>query len=280
MSQTETMADDLDRAAALVAEADGLMILAGAGMGVDSGLPDFRGPSGFWKVYPALRGIPFEKMSTPFWFDSDPARAWGFFGHRLNLYRQAVPHAGFERLLRWGKQKRDRFFVVTSNVDGQFQKAGFPEEQLLEIHGTIHQMQCSWHCCSQLLDYEGWSPEIEEEALRCVSTLPTCPKCKRSARPNILMFNDSAWVSTRSDLQAERFDAWLTEHRSLRLAVIEIGAGQHVSTIRQMSQGLGYPIVRINPRDNDDSAGVIPLRLPAGEALAELDRRLAAKGEG
>lgn len=276
MTLAEDSSSELDRAAQILAESEGLVMMAGAGMGVDSGLPDFRGPTGFWKVYPALRGIPFEKMSTPFWFDSDPARAWGFFGHRLLMYRSASPHAGFGRLLAWGKERQGRFFVVTSNVDGQFQKAGFPEEQVLEVHGTIHQLQCGWHCTSELRDYSDWSPEVDEQALRCLSPLPTCPKCGRTARPNILMFNDSAWVTTRSDQQAERYDRWLKEQKSRRLAVIEIGAGKSVSTIRYMSQSLDLPVIRINPRDNAESTGVVPLRMSAGEALAALDQRLGS----
>jgi hypothetical protein len=69
--------------------ADALLIGAGAGMGVDSGLPDFRGPEGFWKAYPPFRGRQFSELSTPHWFRTDPGLAWGFFGHRLNRYRAA-----------------------------------------------------------------------------------------------------------------------------------------------------------------------------------------------
>lgn len=266
--------ENLHQAAQAITQAEGLLILAGAGMGVDSGLPDFRGPTGFWQAYPALRGIPFEKMSTPFWFESDPTRAWGFFGHRLRLYRETIPHPGFAQLLSWAKTKANNFFVVTSNVDGQFQKAGFPEEQLLEVHGTIHHLQCSWHCTSQLLRYDEWQPLIDEQVLRCQSELPTCARCGRVARPNILMFGDSAWVSKRSDDQAERLQTWLQPRKTSRLVVIEIGAGQAVQTIRSLSRSLGFPVIRINPRDNDDSPGVIPLRLGAMDAIAQITAHL------
>ena len=64
-----------------------LLVAAGAGMGVDSGLPDFRGNEGFWKAYPPLAklGIQFEEMANPRWFRDDPRLAWGFYGHRFNL---------------------------------------------------------------------------------------------------------------------------------------------------------------------------------------------------
>ena len=74
-------------AASLIANADALIIAAGAGMGVDSGLPDFRGNEGFWKAYPALgkAEIDFTSIASPNAFASAPQLAWGFYGHRLSL---------------------------------------------------------------------------------------------------------------------------------------------------------------------------------------------------
>ncbi len=79
----------LEQAADLVHQADALIVCAGAGMGVDSGLPDFRGNDGFWKDYPALgrARMEFTSVATPYTFRSDPTLAWGFYGHRLLLYR-------------------------------------------------------------------------------------------------------------------------------------------------------------------------------------------------
>ena len=73
-------------------------------MGVDSGLPDFRGNEGFWKAYPPLAklGIQFEEMANPQWFNDEPNLAWGFYGHRLNKYRKTAPHAGFSILKKMG----------------------------------------------------------------------------------------------------------------------------------------------------------------------------------
>src|SRR5437660_6530807 len=87
----------VQRAAEALASAEALLIGAGAGMGVDSGLPDFRGDGGFWKAYPAYEklGLNFIAMANPSWFARDPTMAWGFYGHRLNLYRGTRPHAGF-----------------------------------------------------------------------------------------------------------------------------------------------------------------------------------------
>ena len=111
----------LEHAAELIEQADALVIAAGAGMGVDSGMPDFRGQQGFWAAYPALAaaGIDFTSIANPKGFVQDASRAWGFYGHRLSLYRQTVPHAGFAILKRWADAMPLGATVFTSNVDGQ-----------------------------------------------------------------------------------------------------------------------------------------------------------------
>ncbi len=121
------MTDAIHGAAAALRSARALVVTAGAGMGVDSGLPDFRGDHGFWKAYPPYEklGLSFVDAANPAHFERDPAFGWGFYGHRLQLYRETMPHEGFRMLLRWSERLDLATFVVTSNVDGQFQKAGF-----------------------------------------------------------------------------------------------------------------------------------------------------------
>ncbi len=113
-------------------------------MGVDSGLPDFRGPEGFWNAYPPYRalGLEFAEIADPVHFAEDPELAWGFYGHRLALYRATTPHAGFAVLRRWAATRPARVF--TSNVDGQFQVAGLTGVH--ECHGSIHHLQCTVDC--------------------------------------------------------------------------------------------------------------------------------------
>ena len=103
------MNEKIELIANLINKSQAILITAGAGMGVDSGLPDFRGKEGFWKAYPALEkhGIRFEQMANPHWFDEKPLMAWAFYGHRFNLYKETVPHKGFEILKKWCMQKND-----------------------------------------------------------------------------------------------------------------------------------------------------------------------------
>lgn len=271
------------RAAAMIRQAGALVVTAGAGMGVDSGLPDFRGDEGFWCAYPPYRrlGIAFEDAANPAHFARDPAFGWGFYGHRLALYRRTVPHAGFALLRRWSERFGLPLFVVTSNVDGQFQRAGFAEEALEEIHGSIHHLQCAEGCTSSIWRNEE-EVEVDEAPMRS-RTLPRCPRCGGMARPNILMFGDWGWIPDRSREQHRRFEQYLAPWRgaanSTSLAVIELGAGTAIPSIRRLSEQLGRlpsaTVVRINPREPGIAAPHLSLATGALAGLAAIDRALA-----
>ena len=177
-------------AADVIRQAQALIITAGAGMGVDSGLPDFRGTSGFWQAYPpyAKRGLSFAEAANPLHFQRDPSFGWGFYGHRCNLYRSTTPHEGFHILQRWIRRTNVGHFIVTSNVDGQFQKAGFDESDILEVHGSIHHLQCLEPCHDSIWPNDEIF-DIDTQAMRSRS-IPRCPRCGSVSRPNILMFGD------------------------------------------------------------------------------------------
>lgn len=259
----------IGRAAALLAEADGLLVAAGAGMGVDSGLPDFRGAAGFWRAYPPLRrlGLAFHDMASPATFDDDPRLAWGFYGHRLALYRATRPHAGFAILRALARRMPDGGFVFTSNVDGQFQRAGFDPDAIVECHGSIHHLQCTRPCCDAIWPADGVLPEVDMDACRLRSALPGCPRCGALARPNILMFNDGAWLPDRTEDQYARLARWRAGLR--RPAVIELGAGVDIPSVRRMAESLGVPLIRINPREAAVRNGVA-LEMGALAALRAL----------
>ncbi len=254
MEKKQERISDIEMARNALKEADALLITAGAGMGVDAGLPDFRGDEGFWRAYPAAkkRGLRFVELANPHWFEADPALAWAFYGHRLHLYRETVPHPGFTMLLEAAKRKKE-WFVFTSNVDGQFQKARYDEERIVECHGSIHHLQCTV-CDAGIWSAEGVDVPIDEEKFRALSW-PRCHRCGATARPNILMFGDWGWDASRTDAQQERFDDFLQRCivRKLKMAVVEIGAGTAVPTVRltgeRIARQLEAKLIRINPRE-------------------------------
>ena len=267
--------ENLQKAKQLLEESDALFITAGAGMGVDSGLPDFRGVEGFWNAYPKAKelGLRFEEMANPEWFESDPQLAWAFYGHRLHLYRDTVPHEGFKLLLELSNTKKYGAHIFTSNVDGQFQKAGFREDQIMECHGSIHHMQCIDNCQGMLWSADETFIEIEE-GFKAKEPLPSCPFCGAIARPNILMFGDFGWEYGRTNGQRERLSSWMDtlEEEGAKLAIVEMGAGTAVPTVRNTSEQIAkrfeVPLIRINPRESFGAE--IQLTMGAVEALQEI----------
>jgi NAD-dependent SIR2 family protein deacetylase len=274
----ESVQENIKKAIEAIKESDALFITAGAGMGVDSGLPDFRGNSGFWKAYPPIAklGLSFSEMANPVWFEKKPNMAWAFYGHRLNLYRQTVPHKGYKMLLDIGKKKKYGYFVFTSNVDGQFQKAGFDDAFIEECHGSIHHLQCTQPCSSEIWDASQLKINIEMDLFEAANPLPKCKKCGALARPNILMFSDWNWISYRSVEQGERLDAWIETMLDLnaRVAIIEMGAGHAVPSVRLKSQSVFGKVksyfIRINPRDFDVPDGGIALPMGAAEGIEKI----------
>jgi NAD-dependent SIR2 family protein deacetylase len=279
-NRMEDQQDAIVQAAEAIASAKALMVGAGAGMGVDSGLPDFRGQQGFWRAYPPLAklGLDFVDMANPMWFDQDPELAWGFYGHRLNLYRATAPHGGFGILRRWAGEMEGGLFVFTSNVDGQFQKAGYAEEEIVECHGSIHHLQCGRVCRDVIWSAAETVVEIDERSFRAVGPLPKCPACSGIARPNILMFGDWGWVPHRSSAQEVRLQAWLSAALDQRLAVMEFGAGRAVPTVRSMCERVasrhGGTLIRVNPREPEGPPGTISIETPALETLRSIDTKL------
>lgn len=270
--------DKVAQAGAAIQAADALLITAGAGMGVDSGLPDFRGAEGFWRAYPAIAklGLSFEEMANPAWFRENPHLAWAFYGHRLNLYRTTVPHHGFSQLLEMGSARARGYFVFTSNVDGQFQRAGFAPERLVECHGSIHHFQCSESCSDEIWDASGETVNIDDSSFRALEPLPKCRNCPALARPNILMFGDWSWLGHRSDAQQQRLAAWLDNlgQASTKLVVIELGAGGVIPTVRHASERalerLDGQLIRINPREHGVPDGQIGLPFGAAEGIRRI----------
>jgi NAD-dependent SIR2 family protein deacetylase len=260
--------DACKQAALAIAGAKSVLLTSGAGLGVDSGLPDFRGKEGFWRAYPPIAklGLEFSELATPVWFEKDPKLAWGFYGHRMMLYRGTAPHRGYDIMRNWQQLPHNKnVFVVTSNVDGAFQKAGFTEEQICEIHGTLDFVQCMNPTCGRsdpIFSSHPFTVEVDMERLHAnPATWPICDHCRSMARPNVLMFGDWGWNGDRTTEQRQRLHEWTQAAvRKGPVVVVEIGAGRAVPSIRHFSEnwsstaskcGSKSTLVRINVRESE-----------------------------
>ena len=237
-------------------------------------------------------------MSNPQWFEKDPSFAWGFFGHRYNLYSSTEPHEGFKMLLNWAKEKELGYFVFTSNVDGHFQKAGFDPDAVAECHGSINFMQMADTTLSEQIwpVAKGTVYDVDMDTLRLRGDLPQGPpdSPRALARPNILMFGDWGWQPDRTHEQMQRYQEFrrrLGTECSKRhndgnkpdVVVIEIGAGLAVPTVRYEGEDLTAKrqhykamLIRINPNEAQipDKAKDISLSIGGLPALKEIEKYL------
>lgn len=243
---------DLNHFKSFLNSTEGLILLTGAGMGVDSGLPTYRGKNGsYGQLTGERQGSIFEIM-TPKYLEEHPVYMWERFFRRIREFRKIEPHRGFEVLKNWTQHYvRGNYFVLTSNIDSMFQKAGFAPEKIYELHGNIHQVQCARPCRTDWVAPYHLLFGVERERLT-TSELPRCPHCGYLLRPNTYLFRDKSFVRLHTDAQRAAYFAFLEKQGGKRLLALEIGAGTHVQSIRMHTRRLmrQFPdllVVRINP---------------------------------
>ncbi|TCG09299.1 RNA polymerase subunit sigma [Paraburkholderia steynii] len=265
---------DIQRAADWIRHADAIIIAAGAGMSVDSGLPDFRGTAGLWtSLLPTgMTERDVGSLTQGDCFEKKPVDAWQFYGRALQVCRQCTPHAGYAMLRRWAERTRYGAFVFTSNVDGHFQAAGYDESRIVECHGTLNFMQCGEPCCDGIWASGSLMDDVDVDALS-PSTMPRCPQCGHLSRPNFLLFDDNRWVETRTSAQWERLRIWLRPVQ--RPVVIELGAGTAVPSVRMFAESIRGPLIRINLDESEVTGDGVGLRGAALDVLTAIDAALA-----
>lgn len=302
----EEITKAIDKVAEALLNCDAWMVTAGAGMGVDSGMPDFRGKTGLW--HDRETPITWEETSDEKWFTQDPAFAWGMFYTRLDMYRTKTPHEGFQVLLKWAAELGKPYYVFTSNVDGHFQKAGFPEEKVVACHGDFSKLQCADRMCMDPKNPEDqlWSADCIPKGLGADGGIDKnytfadpaaldasyfhCPRCGKLSRPNVWMCKDRNYVSRKSSHDKyDQFAKWKDDLQKAqaKVVVFECGGGMVIPSIRVESEdmvdwcGDGSLLVRMNPKDtNVPAERAAGLPLGCREALERIDQRLHAVRRG
>lgn len=197
--------DALDTIAGWLRAADAIVVLTGAGISTESGIPDFRGPNGVWTKNPGA-----EKTATLSYYVSDPEirkRAWR---NRLEseIWR-AQPNAG-HRALAELEQKANLHTLVTQNIDGLHQAAGTSSEKVVEIHGTVHGVKCL-EC--------GWRGPMEEtlERVRAGEEDPRCLGCGGMLKSATISFGENLVPEDllRAERAAQECDLFLALGTSL-----------------------------------------------------------------
>jgi NAD-dependent deacetylase len=143
-----------------------IVVMTGAGVSADSGIPTFRGAGGLWRNFRA------EELATPEAFRRDPNLVWEWYEWRRGLIRDAKPNAAHEALARL-----DDAVIVTQNVDGLHARAG--SRDVVELHGNIFRVRCVREGTSQM-------HEAAFDALP-----PHCANCGALLRPGVVWFGEA-----------------------------------------------------------------------------------------
>jgi len=188
-------------------DAKHVVILTGAGVSAESGVPTFRGAGGFWKEYVA------QDLATPQAFRRDPSLVWEFYHYRREVMLEKQPnpaHVAIAQAEQQLKQDGKRLVVITQNIDELHKRAG--TQNLLELHGSLFRTLCT-ECgdvtenydspiCEALRDKGKPDPKTPSAKIP-VSQLPKCSKCSGLLRPAVIWFGESLDDNVTDDAMTE-----------------------------------------------------------------------------
>jgi len=244
----------VERLAELVRTSQPCVVLTGAGISTESGIPDFRSSTGIW-----AHVDPMEVASIDA-FHADPEKVWDFYARRLAVLDEAQPNAG-HRALAELEERGWVDAVVTQNIDGLHQRAG--SRDVVEVHGSIRTSSCL--ACGHVVPLE-----------RVVELLPmpACPACGRILKPDVVMFGEllpEAAIDRAVRLASEA-GVLLVVGSSLEVYPV---AGLPLETL---GGGGRVAIVNRGATQFDRDAAVV-IDAGAGETLAALRAALAERPE-
>ena len=239
-----------------------IVVLTGAGISAESGIPTFRGKEGYWTV--GSREYHPQELATHAAFEQMPWDVWAWYLYRRGVCRSAAPNAAHLALAQLDCE------LITQNVDGLHRRAG--SRRLYPIHGDIDKMRCAADCCLDRWPIPAGVPALAkgEAVSDATKALLVCPSCGEMARPHVLWF-DEAYDEPRFHLDTVR------ELASVAALCVVVGTSAQTNLpwqVVMLAARNGATIVDINPVANPfgdiavRSGGVI--RAPSAVVLPAL----------
>ena len=149
-----------------------VLVITGAGVSAESGIPTFRGKDGYWRNLDPI------KLATAEAFARDPELVWQWYRERRRRICNAQPNAGHEAIARLA-QRAGEFLLVTQNVDDLHERAGLAKAEIVQVHGDIFVTRCS-HCDFKQNDHD----HGQEDGI------PRCTQCDALMRPGVIWFGE------------------------------------------------------------------------------------------
>ena len=168
--------DKLDAVVSLLAEAQHILCVTGAGISAESGIPTYRGIGGLYDDVDTPEGIPIEDALSGDMMRRKPAVTWKYL-HQIEACSRGASFNRAHEVLSAFEERFERVWILTQNVDGFHRRAG--SRNVIDIHGDVHHILCTG--CdyrTTVDDYTGLAP------------LPMCPECSDALRPDVVLFGE------------------------------------------------------------------------------------------
>jgi NAD-dependent protein deacetylase/lipoamidase len=249
------MEPSVRRLAELVRERQPCVVLTGAGISTESGIPDFRSPTGIWAEYDPM------EYATISAFSRDPVKVWEFYALRFEALTRAEPNEGHHALAELERRGLIRA-VVTQNIDTLHERAG--SREVVEVHGSIREAECV--VCGERV------PLGEVVELLRDRPAPPCPRCGEILKPGVVMFGEL--------LPEREIDRAFELAREAALLLV-VGSSLEVHPVAglpdtTLTAGGELAIVNRGPTPYDHAAS-LKVDAAAGSTLAALVSELATE---
>jgi NAD-dependent deacetylase len=246
---------DLSKTAQLLKAAKHVVIVTGAGVSKESGIPTFReAQTGLWAQYDPT------ELATPQAFRQDPDKVWAWYRFRYHMVAKAEPNPGHFAIVEMASLV-PKLTLLTQNIDGLHARAG--SQNVIELHGNIARYRCSVSCQGDPTLVDISAVDIYDDHA------PDCPHCGEHVRPDVVWFGE---VLPALALSAA-LDA--VGKCDLMMVVGTSGVVQPVAPFPDRAKHAGAAIVEVNPEPGLGAhLADVTLKGPAGEILPELIRAL------
>lgn len=248
-----TLGNELSVIRSWLDAAQRIVVLTGAGISTESGIPDFRGPRGVWTLNPKA-----EKMSDIRYYVADPeVRRLSWQSRLAHPAWTAAPNAG-HRALAELERRGQLHALITQNIDGLHQRAGVSAERVIEVHGTLHLVMCL--SC-------GWRGSMQDtlDRVRAGEVDPACLQCSGLLKSDTISFGQQLIpeVIERAMCVAAEGDLFIAIGTTLQVYPV---AG---AVPRALDAGARLLIINAEATQFDDVADAV-VRLPIGEVLPRI----------
>ena len=248
MDEIDKHTREIDRVVDRLEDCDSLLLITGAGISADSGLPTYRGIGGLYNVNTTEEGMPIEDLLSGSTMRAAPELTWKYLAQVANACHGATYNRAHEVAAEM-ERHFDRVWVLTQNVDGFHRAAG--SRNVVDIHGDLHEFMCT--AC----DFRETVTDYSE-----IQIPPMCPRCNSIVRPDVVLFGEMLPM-----VKVELLYGEIEEGFDLVFTIGTTSVFPYIAEPVALAKRMGRPTVEINPGTSEVSH-LVDIKLPLRAAPA------------